>query len=122
MKRRLLKSAKSILSRFCCAASLCVIRLDAKGRLDDAAKQGAGDLRSFGVAVGGAVQVRSIQILRLAYSVSTTANSQSNPSEPPSAERFNQPPSPAPPGRMIICTVAIVPAGIRSKPAAGRHH
>src|SRR6476660_4818089 len=41
-------------------------------------------------------------------------NTQSNPSEPPSAERFSQPPSPVPPGRIIICTVAIVPVGIKS--------
>ena len=56
-----------------------------------------------------------LQNLRLAYSPSTTMSSASSPSASPFFERFRSPPSPALPGRIFICTTAIVPSGMTSK-------
>ena len=50
-------------------------------------------------------------ILRLACSPSITVNSQSSPSEAASFARRSQPSSPAPPARIVSCTVKIVPSG-----------
>ena len=60
--------------------------------------------------------IKNCQIFRLAYGPSETTNSQSSISASDDCDCLNQPPSPAPPGRMLMVNGTMVPAGIGSKP------